>query len=185
MCIVHWLTLNCLLWITPVTLYSNFTLFKHISSYYEHIQLLCNVCALAYPGVMFFLVVSEIAATRPPFRDDDNASVATVLENYDAAKHTPVFYGNVMHKRISIDQAPEADFDASKSHPSCVGFAFVPRPPPEKASSPPPLPDVRTCKHKHHACTALQLILQLQAYCKFKFIHNYNVCKIHFKQIEH
>ena len=95
------------------------------------------------------MVISEVAATRPPFRDDDSASVATVLENYDAAKHTPVFYGNVMHKRISVDEAPEAEFDASRSHPACVGFAFVTRPPPDKAASPPPPPDARTCKHRY------------------------------------
>jgi len=92
-------------------------------------------------------VVLEIAATRPPFPDEDSASVATVLENYDAAKHTPVFYGNVMHKRISVDQAPEAEFDAAKSHTSCVGFAFVPRPPPEQFWSRPPVLDTRTSKH--------------------------------------
>ena len=105
-------------------------------------------CNLSNGWVGF--VVLEIAATKPPFADEDSVSVATVLENYDAAKHTPVFYGNVMHKRMSVDQAPEADFDAAKSHPSCVGFAFVPRPPPEKASSPPPPPDVRASKQIHH-----------------------------------
>jgi len=94
-----------------------------------------------------FLFGTEIAATRPPFREDDRESVATVLEDYDAAKHTPVFYGNVMHKRVDIDQAPEAEFDATISHPACVGFAFVQRPPPEKGQSPPPPPDSRNCKH--------------------------------------
>jgi len=106
-----------------------------------------------------FVPVLEIAAQQPPFPDDDSTSVATVLENYDAAKHSPVFYGNVMHKRISVDQAPEAEFDATKSHPSCVGFAFVSRPPPEKAASPPPIPDVRSCTHmftqsRGHMCRA-------------------------------
>ena len=103
-------------------------------------------------------MVSEVAATRPPFSDDDSASVATVLENYDAAKHTPVFYGNVMHKHVSVDQAPETDFDATRSHPACVGFAFVPRPPPEKPPSPPRPPDGRTCKHRRYACGLVQLI---------------------------
>jgi len=100
-------------------------------------------------AVVVFLVVSEIASQQPPFPDNDSASVATVLENYDAAKHTPVFYGNVMHKLVSVDQAAEADFDATKSHPSCVGFAFVTRPPtePEKTASPPPIPDVTSCMH--------------------------------------
>jgi len=87
---------------------------------------------------------------RPPFRDDDSTSVATILEEYDAAKHTPVFYGNVMHRRVSVDQTPETDFDASRSHPACVGFAFVPRPPPQKAPSPPPVPDDQTCKQIIH-----------------------------------
>jgi len=61
-----------------------------------------------------------------------------------------VFYGNVMHQLISVDQAPEAEFDAAKSHPSCVGFAFVPRPPPEQAWSPPPVIDARTSKHTYY-----------------------------------
>jgi len=100
------------------------------------------------------LVLLEIAATRPPF-EEDRASVATVLEDYDAAKHTPVFYGNVMHKRVSVDQAPETDFDAARSHPACVGFAFVSRPPPEKARSPSPVPDSRNCKQHHASCLVL------------------------------
>lgn len=92
-------------------------------------------------------VCLEIAARRPPF-EEDRASVATILEDYDAAKHTPVFYGNVMHKRVTVDQAPETDFDAAKSHPACVGFAFVSRPPPEKTQSPSPLPDIRNSKQQ-------------------------------------
>jgi len=110
------------------------------------IVLLLNKLVKAFCGSIC-LVVSEVAATRPPFRDDDSASVATVLENYDAAKHTPVFYGNFMHKRVSVDEPPEADFDASRSHPASVGFAFVPRPPPEKPKSPPPPPDGRSCEY--------------------------------------
>jgi len=101
---------------------------------------------------------------RPPFHDDDTASVATVLENYDAAKHTPVFSGNVMHKRVTVDQAPEADFDATRSHPACVGFSFVQRPPPEKAHSPPPPPDSRICKHRHHVYILVQLICACHLY---------------------
>lgn len=106
----------------------------------------------------FVCLTVEVAAMRPPFRDSDTASVATVLEDYDAAKHTPVFYGSVMHKRVSVDQNVQADFDASLSHPACVGFAFVSRPPPEKSHSPPPPPESRTCKHRHHVDTLDELM---------------------------
>jgi len=84
---------------------------------------------------------------RPQF-EEDKASVATVLQDYDAAKHTPVFYGSVMHKRVSVDLAPETDFDAARSHPACVGFAFVSRPPLEKVQSPSHVPDSRNCKQQ-------------------------------------
>jgi len=82
---------------------------------------------------------------RSPFREDDEISVATVLEDYDASKHSPVFYGDVMHKRISVDQLATDDFDPSVSHPACVGYALVDRPSSAATYLPCSMPSKRTC----------------------------------------
>jgi hypothetical protein len=75
-------------------------------------------------------ICKEIANRRLAFDDNDgdNVSIATVLDDYDSSKHTPVFFGDTMHKRIDVDDAVDVDFDPSISHPACVGYAFVYRP---------------------------------------------------------
>jgi hypothetical protein len=81
---------------------------------------------------------------RPPFCDDDASSVATLVEDFDPSKHTPVFCGYKMHKRIHIDPPAVQDFEPAISHPACVGYAFV-----EKPEKPPPpvfmIPDKNKC----------------------------------------
>ena len=96
-------------------------------------------------GRATFGLVAEAESMRPPFRDDDEVSIHTVLEDYNPAIHTPVFYGDFMHKRVSVDQLVADDFDPSVSHPAFVGYALVTRPPPEAPLVPAPLPDKCKC----------------------------------------
>lgn len=65
--------------------------------------------------------------------------------NYDASKHTPVFFGD-LHKRVTVDGRVEEDFDAAVSHPACVGYAFVKRPPESPPPALPAIPDRRRSK---------------------------------------
>ncbi|ELU06529.1 hypothetical protein CAPTEDRAFT_148275 [Capitella teleta] len=94
-------------------------------------------------------ICKDFQSRRPPFKDDDQLSVHTNLENYDASVHNPVFYGN-MYKKIEVDTNTSAEFDASASHPSCVGYAFVERPPISPPPSPAPLPDKNTCSPREY-----------------------------------
>lgn len=52
-----------------------------------------------------------------------------------------------MYKKLDVDINVEKDFDASVSHPSCVGYAFVERPPVAPPTPPEPLPDKATCEY--------------------------------------
>ena len=91
------------------------------------------------------ILLSEFAAFRPPFKDDDEVSLSTDYQDFDSAKHNPVFYGN-MHEQITTDMDCMQDVDVSKSHPSVIGYAFTDKPPASPKSPPPPLPDKKTCK---------------------------------------
>ncbi len=92
-----------------------------------------------------FVLNSDFASRCPPFRDDDEESVMTEKEDYDAAKFNPVFYGK-MYSQVETDADPQALFDASTSHPSCVGYAFVDKPPQSPPPVPPTPPPKQTCK---------------------------------------
>ena len=72
-------------------------------------------------------------------------SVATDYQDYDPAKHNPVFYG-CMHHPVQTDSDIMQDVDVSKSHPSVIGYAFTEKPPESPVLPPPPLPDKKTCK---------------------------------------
>jgi len=90
-------------------------------------------------------ICKEFAQRKPPFgTDDDAASVTTDYSDYDPARHNPVFYGK-MFAPVITDEDPKTDFDASATHPSCIGYTFTEKPP--KASSPPPAlpPNRKTC----------------------------------------
>jgi len=81
-------------------------------------------------------ICKEFALQRPPFaRDDDTASVTTDYSDYDASRHNPVFHGK-MFAPVTTDEDPYKEFDASMTHPSCVGYTFTNKPP--KSLSPPP-----------------------------------------------
>lgn len=82
------------------------------------------------------LSVAEFSSYKT-FREEDELSVATDYQDYDAAKHNPVFYGK-MHYRIPTDTNPEEDVDVANVHPSVIGYAFAEKP--EKSPSPPPTP---------------------------------------------
>ncbi|CAH1794796.1 unnamed protein product [Owenia fusiformis] len=94
-------------------------------------------------------ICKEFSSNRPPWKDDDAMSVHTELQDYDPAMHNPVFYGK-MHKKQSVDENPIKTFDPSKSHPSCVGYAFMDKPPPATPPRPPTPPDKDTCPPREY-----------------------------------
>lgn len=81
--------------------------------------------------------------------DDDHLSTSPIEVDYNADKHTPVFFGT-MHKRIEIDGSVEQDFDSALSHPACVGYAFVDKPPDLPLPEPPMPPDQRKCSPQEY-----------------------------------
>ena len=93
----------------------------------------------------FCICFSDFESRRPPFKEEDQISVHTQVTNYNAATTTPVFFGK-MHAKISVDTDPAEEFDASASHPACVGYGLVDRPEPHTPTPPPPPPDKNKCK---------------------------------------
>ena len=71
--------------------------------------------------------------------------MATDFQDYDPAKHCPVFYGR-LHEKISITDDLMPDADPAMSHPAVLGHALVERPPASPPASPPPLPPHETCE---------------------------------------
>ena len=94
------------------------------------------------------IFISEFASFKPPFREEDEQSVATDYQDYDPAKHNPVFYGN-MHHPIQTDMSAVHEVDVAKSHPSVAGYSFTDKPPESPKPPPPPLPDKKTCKYAY------------------------------------
>ncbi|CAG5120195.1 unnamed protein product [Candidula unifasciata] len=60
--------------------------------------------------------------------DDDGGSVATDYEDFNPARHNPVFYGR-MFAKVATDADVYAEFDSALSHPSCIGYSFTSKPP--------------------------------------------------------
>lgn len=88
--------------------------------------------------------IVEFQSRRPPFVEE---KPPVELINYDASTVTPVFYGGMHTKLDHIDMPSSGEYDASVSHPACVGYTFVkdapPRPPtPEVAQ-----PDRKKCEY--------------------------------------
>ncbi|KAI8494983.1 PREDICTED: IQ domain-containing protein K-like [Branchiostoma belcheri] len=96
-------------------------------------------------------ICAEVAATRPPFEppEDDASSVKTDVIQYDATKHNPVFYGR-MFTKVPADSDPFESFDPSTSHPACVGYSLVDKPPPPPSPPSTPLPDPRLCSPREY-----------------------------------
>lgn len=98
--------------------------------------------------------------------------------NYDASKHTPVFFGD-LHKRVSVDGRVEEDFDAAVSHPACVGYAFVKRPPESPPPAPPAIPDrsrSKFCDEVSQIWWKTTLYINITAYivnCPLNFMNIY------------
>ncbi|XP_072916660.1 IQ domain-containing protein K isoform X2 [Hemitrygon akajei] len=82
----------------------------------------------------------------------DAASVSTEISQYDASKHSPVFYGHMVAK-ISADTSLLEHFNPEYSHPALLGHAVVQKPSPPLSPPPPPLaspPDPRTCSPRQY-----------------------------------
>ncbi|XP_055506939.1 IQ domain-containing protein K [Leucoraja erinacea] len=85
-------------------------------------------------------ICAEFEATSSRILEDfkpDTASVSTVISQYDATKHSPVFYGHMVAK-VSVDTSLLEHFNAEYSHPALLGHALVQKPPPPVIPSPPP-----------------------------------------------
>ncbi|XP_042196992.1 IQ domain-containing protein K isoform X2 [Callorhinchus milii] len=95
-------------------------------------------------------ICAEFESASAPFvvgSGGDQESVATELSQYDASKHSPVFYGHMVAK-IPVDTSVIDDFKPEHSHPAFLGHAVVHkfiRPLSPPTSSTIPLPDPKTC----------------------------------------
>uniref|UniRef100_UPI00398E31C7 IQ domain-containing protein K isoform X2 n=1 Tax=Pristiophorus japonicus TaxID=55135 RepID=UPI00398E31C7 len=84
--------------------------------------------------------------------DSRPASVSTEVSQYDASKHSPVFYGHMVAK-VSVDTSVLENFNPEYSHPAFLGYAIVQKPPPPSSSFPPspvPLSDEKTCSPRQY-----------------------------------
>ncbi|XP_078273682.1 IQ domain-containing protein K isoform X1 [Rhinoraja longicauda] len=85
-------------------------------------------------------ICAEFEATSSRILEDsklDAASVSTEISQYDATKHSPVFYGHMV-AQVSVDTSLLEHFNAEYSHPALLGHALVQKPPPSVIPSPPP-----------------------------------------------
>lgn len=89
----------------------------------------------------------EFASRSAPVRSDDEMSVKTEYQDFDPAKHNPVFYGK-MHERVEADEDVMKELDAATSHPSCAGYTFTDKPPETPPSPPPTPPHKDVCKYR-------------------------------------
>ncbi|XP_045213329.1 IQ domain-containing protein K-like isoform X2 [Mercenaria mercenaria] len=83
------------------------------------------------------------------YREDDEVSVATDYQDYDPAKHNPVFYGR-MHSRVPVDCDPREDVDPAVIHPSVIGYSFTEKPPKTPPPPPPPVPSKEECSPREY-----------------------------------
>ncbi|XP_071778168.2 IQ domain-containing protein K [Centroberyx gerrardi] len=59
----------------------------------------------------------------------DSGSVSTLLSQYSASKHSPVFYGLTTAK-VFVDDDPLENFDPLLCHPALAGYSVLEKPPP-------------------------------------------------------
>ena len=78
-------------------------------------------------------------------REEDELSIATDYQDFDPAKHNPVFYGK-MHSKITTDNDPQLDVDVATIHPSVIGYAFTEKPVKSPSPPPTPIPAKEKCK---------------------------------------
>ncbi|KAL2078783.1 hypothetical protein ACEWY4_026468 [Coilia grayii] len=69
----------------------------------------------------------EAAQPKPPAAWSDNSSASsTLITQYSASKHSPVFYGLATAK-VAVDVEPLQDFDPLLCHPALAGHAVLER----------------------------------------------------------
>ncbi len=94
---------------------------------------------------------------RPPFpKDDDQESVATDIIEFRPEAHSPVMFGRMV-EHVEVDSQAADDFDPATSHPACVGYTMLERPP--KPATPPPATPPPREKCNLFACIHLSIIL--------------------------
>ncbi|KAL3876878.1 hypothetical protein ACJMK2_034660 [Sinanodonta woodiana] len=94
-------------------------------------------------------ICKEFALQRPVFRDDDDISVNTDYQDYDPARHNPVFFGKMYHQ-VDVDANLFQDVNPANTHPSCIGYAFATKPPPSPPPPPTPPPDKDKCTPREY-----------------------------------
>lgn len=94
-------------------------------------------------------ICKEFASRSAPVRSDDEMSVKTEYQDFDPAKHNPVFYGK-MHERVEADEDVMKELDAATSHPSCAGYTFTDKPPKTPPSPPPTPPHKDACTPREY-----------------------------------
>lgn len=77
--------------------------------------------------------------------------MATDYQDYDPAKHNPVFYGK-MYCKVSTDTDPKEEVDPAVVHPSVIGYAFTEKPPRTPSPPPPPIPSKNECESIIQKC---------------------------------
>ncbi|KAJ3600696.1 hypothetical protein NHX12_031674 [Muraenolepis orangiensis] len=100
-------------------------------------------------------VCEEYEAEHPSPPSDvwsDSASTSTLVSQYSASQHSPVFYGLTTAK-VSVDDNPLEAFDPLVGHPALAGYAILDKPQVSRqedtAAPPPPLgpPQLQECSH--------------------------------------
>ncbi|KAM4598294.1 IQ domain-containing protein K [Polymixia lowei] len=66
----------------------------------------------------------------------DSQSVSTHVSQYNASKHSPVFYGLTTAK-VFVDDDPLKNFDPLLCHPALAGYSILGKPPPSSLKGPP------------------------------------------------
>ncbi|XP_052261930.1 IQ domain-containing protein K-like isoform X2 [Dreissena polymorpha] len=78
------------------------------------------------------------------FIEEDESSVLTDYQDFDPAKHNPVFYGQ-MHTKVPTDANLEEGVNVAITHPSVIGYAFTQKPAKSSTPPPPPIPKKELC----------------------------------------
>lgn len=111
------------------------------------VQVIIWTCHFLKLYHVFLPLSLEFASRSAPVRSDDETSVRTEYQDFDPARHNPVFYGK-MHERVEADEDVMKELDAATSHPSCAGYTFTDKPPETPPSPPPTPPHKDACKYR-------------------------------------
>ena len=110
------------------------------------------------PSSSIFSEMLELNAMRNGSKKDELEDDMS-MENYDAAKMTPVFYGRYGHRisesvcenregddGMSTRSSVLADFDPSTTHPAVYGYVLLDKKPVFPKEEVAPLPPAKECK---------------------------------------